>query len=261
MNRVILFILFCFLCFSGISQTITARDFLFSGVFKRTQAVGDLRGSIAAFDTALMMKPDYAEAYANRGFTKYIDKDFYGAINDFNKAILLSERSDSVEWTIPLSVVGNMPGLYACHYLCGVSYFILEDSKSGIVEMTKAIELCPELSYAYIFRADIKSFLADFDDAIIDYGKAIDLIDLSMPESYEIFYRRGVAKAETNDHLGASDDFGKSIELNPDFPAAFYYRGLTKLILNDADGGCADLIKAEEMGFQQASDLVSKHCK
>ncbi|HQP05029.1 MAG: hypothetical protein KBB11_07350 [Bacteroidales bacterium] len=260
MHRLPIILLFTLLCFPCLSQCITARDYLFSGICKRTSTPADLGGSVADFDTAILLQPAFAEAYANRGYSLYVNKDFYGAISDFSKAIQLSRSADSVEWTIPLSVVGDMPGLYACYYLRGVAYFILEDSKSAINELTQAIQLFPEIADAYAFRGDIKTFLTDYKSAVADYDMAI-ILNTQDPGYFEIYYRRGVAKAELSDYESAILDFGVCIEMNPGFPAAYYYRGLSKLMISDSKGACLDLLHAEDMGFQQAAELRKKHCK
>jgi tetratricopeptide (TPR) repeat protein len=57
--------------------------------------VGDVRGAFADFTRAIQLKPDYAFAYSNRASARMHWKDFDGAIADYTKAIEL--RSD-VKW-------------------------------------------------------------------------------------------------------------------------------------------------------------------
>ena len=55
-----------------------------------------------------------------------------------------------------------------------------------------------------------KYFLKDFEGAIEDLSKAIELNS----SSEKPFYNRGVVKTTLEDHLGAIEDYSKAIELN-----------------------------------------------
>jgi tetratricopeptide (TPR) repeat protein len=50
---------------------------------------GDNRGAIADYNEAIRLKPDYFNAYNNRGNAKSALGDYRGAIADYNKAIRL----------------------------------------------------------------------------------------------------------------------------------------------------------------------------
>jgi tetratricopeptide (TPR) repeat protein len=44
--------------------------------------LGDLAGAVTDYDKAIEIRPDYADAYANRGHTRYEQGDLKGAIAD-----------------------------------------------------------------------------------------------------------------------------------------------------------------------------------
>jgi len=52
-----------------------------------TEAIGDL-------NKAISMKPDYAEAYKNRGLVK-MQWDFKGAISDYSKTLGINSKDDN----------------------------------------------------------------------------------------------------------------------------------------------------------------------
>jgi Flp pilus assembly protein TadD len=56
--------------------------------------LGDLRGAIAAYSKAIQIKPDYAEAYFNRGVVKEMKRDSNGAFRDWEKASELEANGE-----------------------------------------------------------------------------------------------------------------------------------------------------------------------
>jgi hypothetical protein len=62
------------------------------------------------------------------------------------------------------------------------------------------------------------------------------------------------------DYRGAILDFNMAIELNPKSGDAYYSRGLAKIALNDVNGGCLDLSKAGELGYDRAYEVIKKLC-
>ncbi|NNM93982.1 MAG: hypothetical protein HKL88_00795, partial [Bacteroidia bacterium] len=63
-------------------------------------AKGDYTTAAADFTDALTNKPDFEQAYLNRGNTKLKLKDNQGALTDFNKAIILSSSDDKAYFGI-----------------------------------------------------------------------------------------------------------------------------------------------------------------
>ena len=53
------------------------------------QAKGDLDGALADYDEAIRLQPDYADAFNNRGIARYDQGDLDGALADYNEAIRL----------------------------------------------------------------------------------------------------------------------------------------------------------------------------
>jgi tetratricopeptide (TPR) repeat protein len=114
---------------------------------------------VKAFDRAIDLKPESAEAYYNRGCTYRRDvDDVRQAIRHFTKAIEL--RSDYAE------AYNNRGDLYGD----------VGDYQQAIVDFTKAIELKPDYAMAYVNRGiayariDNKSPLS-----IADIKKAVRL--------------------------------------------------------------------------------------
>ena len=67
-------------------------------------------------------------------------------------------------------------------------------------------------------------------------------------------------KVKKKDYLGAINDYSKAIELEPDFAEAYFNRGLTRIFLDDMEGGSLDLSKAGELGLTEAYNVIKRYC-
>jgi tetratricopeptide (TPR) repeat protein len=119
----------------------------------------------------------------------------------------------------------------------------LGDYDGAIADYTKAIELNTNHAVAYLNRGTAKYNLGNFAAAIGDYTKAIDL----NPNDAVAYYNRGMAKSNLQDYSGTVDDFTSAIELDPNDAAAYYHRGMAKDHLLDYEGAIADYTKAIEL--------------
>jgi len=70
----------------------------------------------------------------------------------------------------------------------------------------------------------------------------------------------GNTKVKKKDYLGAINDYSKAIELEPDFAEAYFNRGLTRIFLDDMEGGSLDLSKAGELGLTDAYNVIKRYC-
>lgn len=108
------------------------------------------------FDKAIELRPDYAEAYANRGKIKIDREEYDGAIVDFDKAIEL--KPDLAE------AYGNR----------GLAYQNLGDDENATRDYTKAIEL-GHAPQAYWNRGMLRYALGCFNLAYEDFSAILKL--------------------------------------------------------------------------------------
>ncbi|MCA2629686.1 MAG: tetratricopeptide repeat protein [Microcystis sp.] len=77
------------------------------GIAKKN--LGDKQGAIADYNQAIKIKPDYAHAYRNRGFAKKNLGDYQGAIADYNQAAqLYSQQGNMEEYRKALDRIKNL---------------------------------------------------------------------------------------------------------------------------------------------------------
>ena len=110
---------------------------------------------------------------------------------------------------------------------------------------------------SYNSDGDKKSKLKDYQGAISDYTKAIDI-----DPNYSIaYFNRGVVKSKLKDYYGAISDYNKAIEHNPNHRNSYINRGIAKENIGDLEGACLDWQKAANIGHKDAKIWVEKQCK
>ena len=106
--------------------------------------------------------------------------------------------------------------------------FDIQDGKynNAIEKINKSIKLKNDWEIPYFYRAVAFQALEKFDDAILDYTKALQ-INSKMTDAYYnrakiILSRKDIA---TPDYNRAISDLEKSLELDPNFVNALYAMG------------------------------------
>ena len=131
------------------------------------------------------------------------------------------------------------------------------DYDAAINDYNKAIEMDPALEGAYLSRGAISFILQDFQSALTDCNKAIELSQ----EKIDSYYNRARVKTILEDHKGATHEYNKAGELKPTLAKAYYVRGNVKYFLGDKEDGCSDLIKAGELGYLKAYTYIKQYCQ
>lgn len=150
---------------------------------------GDLKGAIPHLTKAISLKPNFGEAYFERGQT-YLDlQGFPGAIDDFSKAIQHLPQGH--------------PKIPTAYFNRGYAKMSTRQYPSAIEDYTKAIELNPDMSGAYLHRGECYLTIGKAKEAVADYTKAIDLDN----ENADAFYQRGLARVKAGASTDACADF------------------------------------------------------
>lgn len=139
-----------------------------------------------------------------------------------------------------LSLVAVGPQSADDYVQTGNKKYEKRDFDGAIADYTKAIELDPKNATAYSNRGIMKKAKGDLDGAIADCTKAIELD----PKYANAYNDRGHAKKAKDDLDGALADFTKAIELNPKYAVAYCNRGLVKYHKGDLDGAITDITTA-----------------
>ncbi len=181
-----------------------------------------------------------SDEFLNSGLSKRENGDFKGAIQDFNEAIKVNSKNSK-----------------AYYWRAFVKHDI-NDYEGAIEDCNKTIEIDPKFADAYFERGVIKfTKLMDFEGAYSDYSLAIK-INPNNPIYYS--NRATVIKYLPNlDPKNIISDCTKAIELDQKNGEYFFQRGLSKFKLNLPDA-CLDLMKAEELGYKEATEAIREMC-
>ena len=184
--------------------------------------MGDLEGALKDYNEAIRLKPNFVEAFFNRGVTLYKKSDLEGELKDYNEAIRL--KPDDAE------AFNNR----------GVARYKKGDHEGALKDYNEAIRLRPNDADAFCNRGVTRNDKGDFEGALKDYNESISL----KPDYADAFCNRGSARHENGDHEGALKDYNDAIRLKPDDAEAFYNRGITRGAMGDFEGALKDFNEA-----------------
>ena len=192
----------------------------------------DPEASISANNRAIRLKPDYAEAYYNRGVSKGTLERYDDAIDDYDETIRLK------------------PDYAEAYNNRGISKAALERYDDAIDDYDETIRLRPDSAEAYNNRGNTKVALGQHNDAIDDYDETIRL----EPDSAKAYYNRGNAKAALERRDDAIADYDEAIHLKPDLAQAYKNRGIAKATLGLKDEARRDIETALDLA-RKASNV------
>ncbi len=188
---------------------------------------------------SLTPKEREAERFLNQALEKLAEKDYRGALEDYNQALLLNPDHE-------FGFINR-----------GELRHKLGDNQGAIDDYTKAIERNPSFAYIYVSRGDIHQALGDHMAAIKDYTQAIEIY----PEDGIGYSHRGVAHNKLGNSQEAIADLNKAIEINPGRADAYLNRGNIYTQLGDKIDNpeeAAAFYKKATTDYQQAAILFSE---
>lgn len=178
---------------------------------------------------AILLKPDFAEAYMRRGAARSGRGDSNGAIQDYNEAILLK------------------PDYAAAYYNRGIVRSKKGDLDGAIQDYNETIRLKPDDANAYINRGNVRSDKGDLDGAIKDYNEAIRL----RPDYGEAYINRGNAHYKKSDLDRALKDYNEAVRLKPSYALAYRNRGVVWNKKGNYSAALADFEKSVQLGDEE----------
>lgn len=190
------------------------------------------------YNRAIQTDSNSAEAYNNRGLTRYHLSQLTDALSDFSRAIDL-DKNFSHAYNNRGMILNSM-GQYS----------------QAIQDFDKALQLNPTFAFALNNRGNAYAAINQFQNAEQDLTAALRLID----NSAEIHNNLGNVYQSEEKYSEAIDEYSKAIQLNPNYSEAFYNRAIVYYIQNRKSDALIDLKRAIELNPQDsdARDLYDK---
>lgn len=161
------------------------------------------KDALSAYEKAVNIRPDYAQAWYGQGKTLYELKEYKEALVAYDKAIQIEpEYIDA--WSRRGFVLNQ-----------------LQRYQEAISSFNKALQLEKNEPEVWNARGEALIKLKQYDEAIKSYEKAIEI----SPEYYEGWYNKGLALQNLKRYENALTAYDKVVELKPDYVKAWYNRG------------------------------------
>lgn len=236
----------------------------------------NFEAAITNYDKLLELNPLNTQAYFQRGNFKMQIGDYPGAIDDFGQTIKLDNT------------------LAEAYYNRGRSYATLEEFKEAIADFVRSAELNFKAAGAY-YNSGLASLKINDLDKAKEYllkcialdkkkehaSKAFHLLgvlemmrensstsigyfnrSIKLDSTFaDAYFNRGIAYGMMKEYRKAIRDLNTCIKLGNTSPDVYFARGVNKISLFNYAAGCDDLAKAEELGYEKASNMRKQYCK
>lgn len=187
----------------------------------------DANRSLDHLEQALVLDPDYAKVYVNRGRVYYW---FWGdekrAIADWQKALSLD------------------PTFTTAYNNIGIVHFNSNRYTLILPELEKSLAIDPFRADTWEIRGRTLYKLGQYKACVNSHSKAIEL-DPNFDVG--IYYSRGVCYSFSGQHQAAIADYDVYLNEVPDDPRAWWNRGHSYRFLGNQDQAEADIKKAFEV--------------
>ena len=173
------------------APNVAVHDLTASEWFERAFDAVDIEEKVRCYSEAIRLKPDYAEAYNNRGIAHQEGGDLDGAVADYSEAIRL--KPDFAK------AYGNR----------GIAHQERGDLDSAVADSSEAIRLKPDFAEAYYNRGIAQQERGGLDGAVADYSEAIRL----KPDYAKAYNSRGLVRERMADYKAAAEDYQRYLDL------------------------------------------------
>jgi tetratricopeptide (TPR) repeat protein len=173
--------------------------------------------AILAFDRAISLKPDLADAYLMRAKALVADNQTERSFHDFSQTIEMRPND-------PQPLIER-----------GMAYLELKDYQAAIGDSSAALALDTNLANAYNLRGTAVRAMGNLQGALADFDRAVNLLP-----NENNYFERGTTYQMLGEHAKAIADFTEMIGFRPDTAAGYFARAKSKRAIGDIRGAEQD---------------------
>jgi tetratricopeptide (TPR) repeat protein len=231
---------------------------LYQQLARLFQAVKDYDAALLNHEKALVLKPEYYEAWNGRGIRLNSLGRYEEAVSSFDQAIEI--KSDFYQAYFHQGIALTNLGRYEMAissldkvikfksddhnswFLRGINFFNLRRHEEAIESYKKAINIRPSHHSASYFQGLSLANLGRNKEAVLSYDQAIKF----NPTHPEAWFNRGNSLGTLEKYEESIDSFDKAIELRPNYSEAWFNRGNSLGILGKYEESVKSFNKAIE---------------
>ena len=196
--------------------------------------LNQMREAVVDYDKAIELNPRYAKAYENRGKAMRALGNDKQATEDFQRAARITLSNEGADKMIDEAEALSKRG----------------DFNKALKLLNEAAKLYPDNQFVFVNRGNIyNNNLRDFDKAIADYNKTIELND-KFPWPY---HNRGIAYGRLKRWDEAIADYGRAIDLDQNYASAYNGRAWSYCQIGKFEEALVDANKALELRPNEAN--------
>ena len=182
----------------------------------------DYQGSLADYNNAIELDPKCALAFNNRGYTKSKMQDYKGALEDYNKAILLNPNlkialDNKAKLLLEVCLEDDKQFTEKYYTSLGISNVNQGNFEEALKNFDEVIMHNSNSDIAYFYKGIVYQSINKDEEALTNYTKSIE-INKNMTDAY---FNRGQILFKNNPK-DALDDFVSAVALDPKFIDAYY---------------------------------------
>ncbi|MFN7382379.1 MAG: tetratricopeptide repeat protein [Dolichospermum sp.] len=198
----------------------------------------DYQAAISSYDKAVEFKPDYHQAWYNRGNSLDDLGRYEEAISSYDKAVEFK------------------PDYHQAWYNRGNSLDDLGRYEEAISSYDKAVEFKPDDHEAWYNRGISLDNLGRYEEAISSYDKAVEF----KPDYYQAWNNWGISLDNLGRYEAAISSYDKAVEFKPDDHKAWYNRGNSLNNLGRYEEAISSYDKAVEFKPDYYQAWYNKSC-
>ena len=206
--------------------------------------------AIAEYDMAIRRDPDYAEAYYQRGLTKF----------DFATSQYTEREVEAYQDNYRLAIadfnmaIDRNPDYAEAYYQRGLANASCREYEAAAEDYDEAIRLGLNTAEAYYQRGLANASCREYEAAAEDYDEAIRL----GLNTAEVYYNRGNVNARLREYEAAAEDYDEAIRLGLNTADVYYNRGIMSALLGVYEAALDDYDEAIRLGLNTADAYYNR---
>jgi tetratricopeptide (TPR) repeat protein len=187
----------------------------------RLWRLGRFQEAVSALDRAIQLKPNFYQAFYVKGLALSAQDRFSDAIAAFDSAVRFEPRFYEA-WRMKAQMLEQ-----------------LKRYPEALAAIDKAIQIQPNDPLLHSLKGDLLFQSKQYNSAKAAYTQA-----LTLKPTYYTYMQRGRSQFSAGNYQGATADYEKAIELQPNDYFSYIGRGTMNAALGKSPAALADLDKA-----------------